>query len=134
MTPEPTPISPPPTIARLVFAYWLPALLFVSLIYMVSGRPNLKPPVRLPFIDKVAHVCEYGVLGLLLARALRGTAPGMGHAERAIWAIVCGVAVGASDEWYQSFVPGRLSSVGDVVADTIGVTLAQWAPRGILPE
>jgi VanZ family protein len=35
------------------------------------------------------------------------------------------VLVGSFDEFYQSFVPGRDSSVYDLLADTIGVALAQ---------
>lgn len=122
------------SVARLVAAYWLPAALYVALIFMVSGKPFLTPPVRFPYVDKVAHLAEYGVLGLLLSRALRATAPGMRGTSRAAWAIAGGVLVGASDEWYQSFVPGRQSSVVDFVADTVGVTLAQALPRGFLPE
>ena len=31
---------------------------------------------------------------------------------------------GATDEWHQSFVPGRASEVKDWVADTLGAALA----------
>jgi VanZ family protein len=33
-------------------------------------------------------------------------------------------AYGASDEWHQSFVPGRSTDVRDWIADTIGAALA----------
>ncbi len=34
---------------------------------------------------------------------------------------------GLSDEWHQSFVPGRDASLGDWLADTIGAVLAATA-------
>jgi len=64
---------------------------------------------------------------VLLARALRGSLP----TGRALWAAMAalgiGVLIGASDEFYQSFVPGRDSSVYDLLADTVGCAAAQFA-------
>jgi len=37
--------------------------------------------------------------------------------------ILVGAAYGALDEWHQSLVPGRDPSVGDWVADAVGVVL-----------
>ena len=136
MTTEPAADRPPvrSSILRLLAAYWLPAALYVALILMVSSKPFLAPPIRFPYVDKVAHLAEYGVLGLLLARALRASAPGSRGLARAAWAVAGGILVGAGDEWFQSFVPGRESSLLDVAADTLGAALAQALPRRILPE
>jgi VanZ family protein len=35
------------------------------------------------------------------------------------------VAVGASDEFFQSFIPGRQSDIFDVLADVLGGAIAQ---------
>ena len=43
-----------------------------------------------------------------------------------------GVLYGVLDEWHQSFVPGRVVSVADWVADIIGVVLGYFAVRMIL--
>lgn len=138
MTPDST-RSPSPSAnsgrtIRLAFAYWLPVALYVTLIFMLSSRPSLRPPLRFQFSDKVLHLLEYAGLGLLVSRALRVSAPGLGPTTRTVIAIVGGMAIGASDEWFQSTVPGRDSSVFDFAADTVGVALAQWLPRGIVPE
>jgi VanZ family protein len=37
-----------------------------------------------------------------------------------------GVCVGATDEFIQKFVPGRTSSVNDLLADATGLLLAQF--------
>ena len=55
------------------------------------------------------------------------------------WGSILIVSVfGASDEWHQSFTPGRSATVADWVADTLGAGLAAavyagWAGyRGLL--
>ena len=62
-------------------------------------------------LRKIAHVCEYAILGALLLRAL-------GRAELAVAA---GVAYAATDELHQHFVPGRHAALRDVAIDAAGV-------------
>ena len=42
-----------------------------------------------------------------------------------ILAIILGILYGITDEFHQSFVPGRSSSEWNVLADSIGVIIAQ---------
>ena len=105
---------------------WLPALAWATLIFALSARPTL--PVDLDLgLDKVAHFLAYAILGALLAHGQSRT--GMSPAT----ACVLGAAYGASDEWHQSFVPGRSTDPADWVADTAGVvagvTLYHWMRR-----
>jgi VanZ family protein len=107
--------------------YWLPVLAYVLLIFVVSAQPRLRSPMRFQNADKIAHVLEYGVLGFLLTRALR-TLPALGGALPAgVAAVAIGVSVAGADELLQRFVPGRQSSVRDLVADAIGLSLSQLA-------
>ena len=98
---------------------WIAALLYAGLIFFLSSIPSAKLPRSFNGADKLVHFAEYGVLGVLLALALGRRAGG--------WLIV-GVAIalavgyGASDEWHQSFVPGRQVSFWDLVADTAGAS------------
>jgi VanZ family protein len=104
--------------AFLVF--WLPVLGYVTLIFAVSSVSNLPGPKFFPYADKAAHLVEYGILGFLVGRALRGAAP---HFVTRFWfalAIIAGVAVGMLDEMFQSRVPGRESSLLDFAADVAG--------------
>ncbi|NOT33602.1 MAG: VanZ family protein [Candidatus Eisenbacteria bacterium] len=105
--------------------YWLPVLAYVALIFIVSSRPGLEPPFRFPNADKVAHLFEYGVLGLLLVRALRAHSPFRAALTGGMVALLIGFAVGAGDEFWQSFVPGRESTILDWFADALGITFAQ---------
>lgn len=107
--------------------YWLPVLLYVGLIFFVSSLPQIKPPIRLDEADKLAHVVEYGVLGYLLARALRGATRIRAPLAASLIALGIGLAIGAADEMFQSLVPGRDSTIHDWVADATGLLLAQVA-------
>ena len=91
-------------------------LLVAAVIFFASSRESVSAP-EIVNIDKVAHFAVYGLLATLLVR--------LGQGRRAVWlALLATSFYGASDEWHQSFVPGRSSEVTDWVADTTGATLA----------
>lgn len=75
-------------------------------------------------IRKAAHVTEYAILALLLARLFRAQLPLA--TRRSVLALTLGAAVAfaIADEFHQSFVPSRTSSPFDVVIDTIGAATA----------
>ena len=74
-------------------------------------------------IDKVFHLVEFTILGVLLARALSYSLRRI--LPTSTWIIAFGIAVlfGVSDEWHQSFVIGRHSTVSDLIVDIIGSAL-----------
>jgi len=118
----------------LFLRYWLPVLAYITAIVTVSAQPYLRGPIEFTNSDKIYHVLEYSILGLLLARAMRGSAPGWPPMAVALSAIACGILVGTSDEFFQSFVPGRISSAFDLLADTVGVALAQVVYRALVKD
>jgi VanZ family protein len=101
-------------------------------IFYVSGIPDLGPlPAHTS--DKAAHFAAYIGLGVLLARAMAGA-----DWSRYTWASgtvawILAVLFAWSDEFHQSFVPGRTPSLGDGVADAggaaVGVAVAVAAAR-----
>lgn len=99
-------------------AFW--AALVAGTIFLASSRSVIAAP-HSPFdflrVDKVGHFAIYGLLGTLLCRLGRGW-------KGALWAVVATSAFGASDEWHQSFVPGRGVELMDWVADTLGGLIA----------
>ncbi len=74
-------------------------------------------------IRKLAHLTEYGVLGLLWFRAL-GHDRKTGLFTAAGGSLLICIAWAAMDEWHQSFVPSRTASVVDVAIDSSGALLA----------
>lgn len=117
---------PERTAFTLFIRYWLPVLAYIILIFSLSATPYLKPPIKFPVMtDKIYHVGEYGVFGLLLARAVRASLRVPAPIVAAIMTLALGVVIGACDESLQRFIPGRDSSIYDLLADTVGLSLAQ---------
>jgi VanZ family protein len=109
----------------LFMGFWLPVLAYVTLIFALSSQAYLPSPIRFTYGDKFAHLGEYLVLGLLLVRALRASLRLSRPLFAAMIAIGLVVIVGASDEFLQSFIPGRSSDVIDLMADVLGGAIAQ---------
>ena len=110
----------------LFTGFWLPVLAYVTAIFALSSQPHLAPPLRFLNADKVLHAGEYLVLGLLLVRALRATLRVSRPLFAAMIAIGLIVVVGTGDEFLQSFIPGRTSDIFDLLADTVGGSIAQF--------
>lgn len=94
----------------------------------MSAQPILPGSTWFPFGDKGAHVLAFAILGGTLAW-------GNAHSRSELASFVTvglGALYGVLDEWHQSFVPGRVVSVGDWAADLIGVVLGYFAIRMIL--
>jgi VanZ family protein len=98
---------------------WLPVIAVCALIFTLSSFSQLPSPPG-GVTDKHEHFTIYFVLGLTLVRALAGGRWTGVTLRVAILSLVFVSLYGASDEFHQSFVPGRDSSVYDWTADTIG--------------
>lgn len=95
---------------------WGPAVIWAAVLFFLSAR-EFSGPDTFPVNDKVVHFGLYAVLGaaLAFARARSARSPG------ALVLLGCGLLYGISDEFHQSFVPDRTPSLGDVVADAVGL-------------
>lgn len=96
---------------------WLPVVAYAALIFYLSSKTGHQLP-RWWFMryDKVLHACEYGGLGFLLTNAL--------GARRWWLAALVALLFGVTDEFHQTFVPGRQGNdLGDLTADAVGATL-----------
>lgn len=101
---------------------WLPALTWAATLFVLSSQPVLPSPPGVD--DKMAHALSYGLLGVL---CLIGLAEGEWRRvtwRRCLAAVVLAAAYGATDEFHQSFVPGRSPDLADLVADAFGAALA----------
>lgn len=101
------------------------ALLWMGGIFWLSAQPDL-PHAPEPWLDRVlrkgGHAVLFGVLALLYLGALQGDGP---PSPRDRWlALGLTVLYALSDEFHQSFVPGRTPSLWDVLIDGVGAVLA----------
>lgn len=74
-------------------------------------------------IRKCAHMSEYAVLALLVARAIQFGAIRL-KLRAVVGGLLCCAAYAATDEFHQSFVPGRTASIHDVLIDCVGAFVA----------
>ena len=81
------------------------------------------PDVLSFIVRKGAHLFEYGVLALLLARALRYW-PTMPTATAMATALGVCALVASADELHQTLVASRTGSLADVGIDVAGATAA----------
>ncbi|MEO8075280.1 MAG: VanZ family protein [Acidobacteriota bacterium] len=102
---------------------WGPVAIQMALIFMASSIPNLG---ALPgdMSDKTGHSIGYALLGGFLLRALAGARLRGVTWQRAAITVILATLYGVSDEFHQSFVPGRSPDVHDVFADCRGAVLA----------
>jgi VanZ family protein len=103
---------------------WLAAsIAYTAVIFFVSSQPYLRTPgPEFDLKDNLAHALEYGVLGVLLARAL-GFALVRDALVTVLLVVAIGAGVGATDEMYQGSVPGRRTDVADWASDASGAAL-----------
>jgi VanZ family protein len=73
--------------------------------------------------DWLHHGTAYAGLAMVVVRALAGgRRPAVGAATLAgAWTIA--ILYGVTDEWHQSFVPGRVADPRDLLADGVGAAL-----------
>lgn len=98
---------------------WGPPAGLMLAIFVASSVPNLDTaPTGVS--DKSLHFAAYGVLAVLLLRALSGAAWRGVTLGAAIGAWTLAVLYGATDELHQAFVPGRTAALDDWLADAFG--------------
>ena len=110
--------------ARKLIARWLPAVVMMGIIFALSSLPSSRIPSYGPIdilIKKGGHALGYGLLGLSYYFALPKR---LTKFYRAITALMMAILFALSDEYHQSFVQGRSSSLVDIFVDGVGATIA----------
>ena len=105
---------------------WAPVLAWAAVIFAFSAQPNLRFVLDegLDFvIRKIGHMGVFGILALLVWRALGMTTP---WRRPRTWIVALGVTAlyAITDELHQGLVAGRHPSPVDVGIDTAGALIA----------
>ena len=87
---------------------------------------------------KIAHFTEYALLGILAARAFRGS-PRPALRERwFLWSSTLVIVYALLDEYHQSFVPSRTGTIYDSLIDMAGgltaLIVVRRRDRSSLPQ
>ena len=99
---------------------WLPVFLWAAVIFAFSSITQIK--VSEFFIwdfiaKKIAHISEYAILFALIFRATKGNF---------LSSFILTMLYAGSDEFHQSFVPGRSSAFYDLGFDLTGANIASY--------
>ena len=97
-------------------------LLVILLVSSIPGKSMPKSWFSLGWEDKIYHIIEYSVVGILAYRSYYGS-----FQRPFLIIFICGFCFGLFDEIYQSMIPGRFPNAFDVIADAIGVILGSTA-------
>lgn len=107
---------------RLQISKWLPAFLMMIVIFLMSARTSAELPNFQwadAMVKKGGHMLGYALLAVLYWRALD-----LKRETRWV-AWLLAILYALTDEFHQSFVPGRHPSMWDIVIfDNIGALLS----------
>jgi len=105
--------------------YWLPTFVWAGVIFYLSHLPVEElPSWEIPYLDKVIHLIEFGLLATLCLRSFVATYPSRSNQSLILITFVVVFCYAILDEYHQSFVIGRITDVYDLAADTSGILLA----------
>lgn len=100
-------------LAMAALAVWIAS---VAAVAYMSLLPDVEMPGDFPDVDKVYHLAGYAWLAFLPCFAFARKRVGL-------FASLSMILVGCALEYAQGFVPGRMASLGDMIANTAGVAL-----------
>lgn len=114
-----------------ILKYWLPPILWGLIIFSFSSL-QVGSSNEIYWKDflfkKTAHVIEYAILAILLYRAMINSE--VSKKKAFLISIAVASLYGLTDEFHQSFTPGREPKIRDVFIDTIGGSIGGlWAKR-----
>lgn len=122
-----------PFALRALVPFVVMATLWIS--SSITPAPS-EPDVLRSLLHNGAHVVAYAMLAgsWLLAHRPQQLSAATSPRAAALRSVLLATAYGVVDEWHQSFVPGRVSSVGDLLADACGAALAVSALLALLRD
>jgi VanZ family protein len=103
--------------------YWLPAIIWCIVIFILSSIPSLHSNFKWDFtLRKIAHVIEYLILTALFYWALKKSF-NLKEIYLYLLPFLISLLYATTDEYHQTFVPGRFGTKFDVMVDLFGVLL-----------
>lgn len=99
---------------------YAPPLIWAGLIFFLSAQSTL-PGASYPWLDYIfkqsAHIFVYAVLHFLIWRT---------NKKLLVAPFLIAFAYALTDEFHQSFIPGREATLVDVGFDSIGIVISHY--------
>ncbi|HJF40579.1 VanZ family protein [Thomasclavelia spiroformis] len=119
--------------------YFIPAIIWMIFIFIMShtngndssNQSNFIAQIILRFINvdlniltfiirKIAHMCEYAILFLLIYYGLHKA---IKYQYKLLISLIISILYACSDEFHQIFISGRSGQFKDVIIDTTGMII-----------
>ena len=120
-----------PRAAADLLRLWGPVVAWMALLFALSDQAVVTGVAGVP--DWVTHGGGFGMLCVLVCRALAGGLVAPVAVRSAALAVAITFLYGVTDELHQSFVPGRHADPWDLLKNLAGAVVAATAcaaPRG----
>jgi VanZ family protein len=110
---------------------WIPTALMLLAIFLFSARPStdIRSGLLQTILYKGGHVIGYAILTMSIWRGLE-------FRRKRLWlAWLFAILYAVTDEYHQSFVPGRHPTAFDVlVFDNVGALISVWLSGRLLKQ
>ena len=114
---------------------WFPVFLWCGVIFTLSSMPTLPAPeiIWWDFILKKSdHIIEYAILYYLVYRALTKNFLKQKNSLITVYSLLFTLLYSISDEYHQSFTPGRHCKAMDIGFDFLGMLVSYLRIRSRL--
>lgn len=118
-----------------ILKLWLPPIIWALLIFKLSSSsvPQVSRSYWPNFaVMKSAHVIFFGILSILLYRALN--LQGLSKKKSAIFSVLITILYGISDEFHQMFTQSREARLRDVLFDGLGASIAIYCAYNFISK
>lgn len=117
---------------------FVPMVLIMGTIFFLSHQAGTELPFSLlPGLDKLAHAVIYALLAASVLFGVSREVLQVKPFKTGVLVVFICLLYGLTDEYHQTFIPGREASLGDLTADVVGpaVLVYFWLKynRFILP-
>lgn len=109
---------------KLFFFYWLPVILYAGIIFLFSSQDGRGIPALFLGQDVIFHIVEYTGFAYLIYRLIKQCRPLRKPGQALALVLLVIFIYALTDEYHQSFVPGRTAEIFDVAMDCLGGLLA----------
>jgi VanZ family protein len=114
------------TTLHIVASLWIPVVAYMGMLYWFSSWTDV-PDAPAGLSDKHIHFALYAGLAAVSGRALARGQWRQLTLVSALGATAIASAYGVFDEFHQTWVPGRMFEIADMIVDTLGALAASAA-------
>ena len=104
------------------FALIITLLIAIEIFYFSSISSFLGAPVKGIDFSMIYHLIVFFLFTFFLLITIKGKSNF--KAKHIFWTIVISLIYAILDEVHQLFIPGRFSSISDIMVDLVGIFLA----------